>query len=84
MPIDDESFETMLARARRFSRRLDELGISRSVIEAHVCVRLQSKPQRVVLAPGETELADEILELLENPRLSPWQAHELQQAVLVN
>ena len=74
----------MLARARRFSRRLDELGISRSVIEAHVCARLQSKPQRVVLAPGETELADEILELLENPRLSPWQAHELQQAVLVN
>lgn len=73
----------MLARARRFRRQLDDLGISRSVIEANVCARLQWKPAPD-LPPGQAELADDVLGLLQNPDLSPWQAHELQRTVLLS
>jgi hypothetical protein len=80
--IPDDAYETMLARARRFRRELDGLGISRSLIDANVCARLQSKPAPD-LPPGQAELADEVLRLLQDPDLSPWQAHELQRTVLL-
>jgi len=81
--IPDDAFETMLARARRFRRQLDELGISRSVIDANVCARLQSRPPPE-LPPGQEKLADEVLRLLQNSDLSPWQAHELQRTVVLD
>ena len=83
MTIPDDAFETMLARARRFRRQLDELGISRSVIDANVCARLQSRPPPE-LPPGQEKLADEVLRLLQNSDLSPWQAHELQRTVVLD
>ena len=69
----------MKARARSFRRRLEELGsVSGPVIAANVRDRLRSRPLVSALPPAQGELADEIVALLENTKLSSWQAHELQ------
>lgn len=79
--VDDVNFQAMLRRARELRRQLDELGwVSGSAIEASVHARLKRTPQPPELPPGQGRLADEILALLENPRLSFWQSHELAQA----
>jgi hypothetical protein len=76
--VDDVKFQAMLRQAREFHKRVDELdSASGSVIVANVFTRLNGKPQPPELPPGQSRLADEILALLENPRLSPMQAHAL-------
>ena len=69
----------MLARARRFRRRVDELGtLSGPAIDGHVCDRLRARPAIVPLPPVQTELAEEIVALLEMPGLSVGEAQRLE------
>ena len=79
MPVPEEEFETMLARARSFRARIDELGIAGGAIEDCVHARLHHRPY-AVLPPGPRKLAEEIVRLLKNPELSTWQARELERA----
>jgi hypothetical protein len=76
MAVPDDEFEAMLARARRFRRRVDELGsVSGPVIEDGVHDRLADH-----LPPAQRELAETIVALLEDPRLSIPQAAQLERA----
>lgn len=81
VPVPDDEFETMLARAKSFRRRVDEIGsVSGPVIVGNVRDRLRWRADVETLPPAQGELADEILELLANPSLSPQQAHQLERA----
>ena len=77
--VDSGNFEAMLGHACEFHEQVEALGMSCDRIRAHVHGRLHwhLAPE---LPPGQAKLADEILELLENPLLSPWQTHELEWA----
>jgi hypothetical protein len=78
--VPNDEFQTMLARARNFRRRVDELGsVSGPVIAEGVRDRLR---RRLVeyLPPAQRELAEEIVTLLEHPELSQLQAAQLERA----
>jgi len=80
MPTAGDEFDTMLARARRFRRRVDELGgVSGPAIDGYVRDRLRFRPNVSLPPPAQAELADEILALLQLPSLSSHQAHRLEQ-----
>jgi hypothetical protein len=77
--IPDDEFEMMLARARRFRKRVDELGtLSSPVTDGYVRDRLRYRPDVNSLPPGQAELADEIVALLQMPSLSPQQANRIE------
>jgi hypothetical protein len=78
--VPDDAFETMLARARGFRKRVAELGLSAPMIEADVEARLHWLATGPALPSGQAKLADEILALLRNPGLSPQQAQRLESA----
>ena len=71
--VPSDEFETMLARVRRFRKRVDELGMSGTEVDANVRARLRSRPADP-LPPGQQALADEIHGFLEDSRLSAHQA----------
>lgn len=77
MAIDHVVFDSMIERAREYRRRVDELGIDGSAIDGNVLARLRGKPETADLPRASAALVDEIVALLDNHRLSPWQAHEL-------
>jgi hypothetical protein len=78
--IEDVNFQAMLDRSREFRERVDALGISSAGIRAYVHGRLHSHTQPPQLPLKQRELGDKIVELLKDPRLTPWQAHQLEQA----
>ena len=78
--IEDFEFQSMVARAREFHRRVMELGISGPAIEGAVDARLRWTVEQPDLPSGQARLVDEILGLLQHPRLSAWQKHELERA----
>lgn len=79
MAIPGDEFETMLARARSFRRRVDELGsVSGSVIDGHVRDRLHSRGNGNALPPAQADLAEEIVALLQVSSLSPQQANQIE------
>ena len=80
MAVDEVGFQRMLGRVREFHQRVSELGLSTSGIDANIRVRLHSHPHPPALPPGQTKLANEIVELLEDPRLSSWQTQQLERA----
>ena len=57
----------------------EEDGIASATIETHVQDRLRWRPTDD-LPPGQSELVDGIIELLDDPRLSPSQAAQLERA----
>jgi hypothetical protein len=82
MAVQDDEFETMLARARNFRRRADEL---RSVT-GHMVTERRTPSSRGAqpvdyLTPAQRELAEEIVALLEDSRLSVLQAGQLERAL---
>jgi hypothetical protein len=80
MAAPDDEFGTMLARVRSYRRRVDELGsVSGPVILGSVRDRRRWRPADY-LPPAQRELADEIVGLLEDPRLSALQAAQLERA----
>jgi hypothetical protein len=78
--IDDITFHSILSQAHELHARITQFAISGPGIERAVRERLQSKTQWLELSPAQEKLVVEILELLQDPRLSSWQAHELQSA----
>jgi hypothetical protein len=78
--IPNDEFETMLARARSFRRRVDELGtLSSPAIDGYVRERLRYRPDVNSLPRAQAEFADEIVALLQQPTLSLQQADRLKQ-----
>lgn len=79
MAIPEDEFETMLARARKFRRRVDELGtVSSPAIDGYVRDRLRYRRDGNPLPPAQADLADEIVALLQVSSLSPQQAHQIE------
>jgi hypothetical protein len=79
--IPSDEFATMCARARRFRRRVDELGtVSAPAIDGYVRDKLRYRPNVNSLPPAQAEFADEIVALLQVSSLSPQQAHQLERS----
>jgi hypothetical protein len=76
----DDQFETMLARARLYRKRVAELGgVSASIIKQNVRERVGLRTGSQTLTRAQDELADEILAFLRDARLSRHQAARLEQ-----
>ena len=79
--VDDVQYHAMLLRARELRRVVEELGsLSTPAIHAGVDARLRGSEKNVELPPGQRELVEEIVEILERPGLSPMQARALAHA----
>jgi hypothetical protein len=78
--VDHVVFERMLARVRQLRGRVDDLGVSRAVIDGDVYARLRRRSERMQLPPASASLVAEIVQLLDNRRLSPHQAYKLERA----
>lgn len=73
--VPDDEFETMQARTRSYRRRVAELGgVSGSLIKENVRERLRLRTASETLTRAHDELADEIIALLMDTRLSRHQA----------
>lgn len=80
MSIDDEEFQTLLEQVRELHRRTDEITRSSTRLHENVRARLNWNPDPPTLPPAQRELADEVVEVLEKPRLSSSQSRRLQRA----
>jgi hypothetical protein len=80
MPIDDVQFQTLIEQVRDLHHLADELTRANARIHANVRARLNWDPHPPVLPREQREIADEIVGLLEQRRLSSSQARRLQQA----
>lgn len=80
MSIDDEEFQSLLEQVRELHQLADELTHSKARIHANVRARLSWSQEAPALPPEQSKLADEVLEVLEQPRLSSSQARQLQRA----
>ena len=79
--VDDLEYHAMLLRARELRRVVEELGsLSATAVHAGVDARLQRKHEAGELPPGQQELVDEIVEILDRPGISPLQARGLAHA----
>lgn len=78
MAVDDRQFQTLLEQVRELHQRADELTQSSTRIHAHVRARLSWDPQPPALPPEQSELADEVVELLGRTQLSSSQFRQLQ------
>ena len=83
VPIDDVQFQTLLEQVRELHQLADELTHSSTRIHANVRARLNWDLQAPSLPPEQTKIADEIVELLEQTRLSSTQAQRLERAFFV-
>jgi len=80
MPVDDGQFQTLLDQIRELHELADELTHSRSRFDANVRARLHWYPQPPALPSDQRKIADEIIELLSERRLSSSQSRQLHQA----
>jgi hypothetical protein len=78
VPIDDREFQSLLEQVRELHQLADELTPSTTRIHANVRARLSWDPDPPTLPTEQRELADEVVEVLGRPRLSSWQARQLQ------
>jgi hypothetical protein len=78
--VADDEFVAMVGRANGFRTEVAGLGFNGSEVDANVRARLYWSPKVPVLAPGHQALANEIHELLNDPRLSAPQAAQLERA----
>ncbi len=79
--VDDLEYHAMLLRARELRRVVEELGsLTAPAIRAGVDARLERKDEAYPLPPGQRQLVDEVVEILDRPGLSPLQARGLAHA----
>jgi hypothetical protein len=78
VPIDDVEFQALLDQVRELHQIADELTHSSSRLHANVRARLSWSQEAPPLPPDQSKLADEVLEVLEKPRLSSAQSRQLQ------
>jgi hypothetical protein len=76
--VDDAQFQTLLEQVRELHQRADEITHSSTRIHANVRARLSWDPQPPVLPTEQSELADEVVELLGRTQLSSSQFRQLQ------
>jgi hypothetical protein len=82
MAVPDDEFETMLARARNFRRRADDLrSVTGHMFTGRRTPSLRGAQPVDYLSPAQRELAEEIVALLEDSRLSVLQAGQLERAL---
>ena len=80
MPIDDAEFQGLLEQVRELHQLADELTRTSGLLHANVRARLNWSHEAPPLPPEQSKLADEVVEVLEQPRLSSSQARALQRA----
>ena len=80
VPIDDAEFEALLEQVRDLHRLADELTHTSALIQANVRARLNWSHEAPPLPPDQSKIADDVVEVLEKPRLSSSQARALQRA----
>jgi hypothetical protein len=78
VPLDDKEFQALLEQVRELHQLADELTRSSTRIHANVRARLNWSQEAPALLPDQMKLADEVLEALEEPRLSSSQSRQLQ------
>ncbi len=76
--VPDDEFVAMVAGAHRLRAEVSELGFSGSEVDSNVRARLYWNPKVPDVPVGTEGLADEIHALLDNSRLSPQQAADLE------
>jgi hypothetical protein len=79
VPVDDREFQSLLEQVRELHDLADELTRSSGRLHANVRARL-SWDDPPTLPPEQRKLADQVVEVLEQPRLSARQVRELQRA----
>jgi hypothetical protein len=80
VPVDDREFQSLLEQVRELHDLADELTRSSARLHANVRARLSWEPNPPTLPPEQSKIADEVVEVLEQPRLSARQLRELQRA----
>jgi hypothetical protein len=78
--VDDVQFQALLEQVRELHQLADELTRSSTRIHENVRARLSWAEEPPSLPSDQRELADKIVELLEQKRLSSSQARQLQRA----
>jgi hypothetical protein len=77
--MDEGQFESLLEQVRDLHRRTDEITRSKTRVHDHIRARLTwSDPPSV--PSDQRELADEVVEALDTPRLSTAQSRKLWRA----
>ena len=76
MVVDDEAFQTLLDQVRELHRRTDELTRSKTRVHDNIRARL-SWNEPPSLPSDQRQLADEVVDVLDNPRLSTVQSRRL-------
>ena len=79
--LDDADFRGLLERARQLRAQVSELD-DQAEIEAAVRARVRPIPDPPEPPPRHGALIAEILELLEDARLSPYQTRDLERVLL--
>jgi hypothetical protein len=74
--IDDEIFQTLLEQVRDLHRRTDELTRSKTRVHENIRARL-SWNVAPSLPEEQREIADEVIDVLSQPRLSTSQSRLL-------
>jgi len=80
VPVDDIQFQSLLEQVRELHRVADDLTRESTRIHANVRARLAWDRNPPSLPAGQRRLADEVVEILEKPRLSSSQSRRLQRA----
>jgi hypothetical protein len=79
LAIDDEVFQTLLEQVHELHRRTDEITRSKRRVHENIRARLSwNAPPS--LPSKERELADEVVNALDTPRLSTAQSRRLWRA----
>jgi hypothetical protein len=77
--VDDEVFQTLLEQVRELHRRTDEITRSTTRVHENIRARLSwNVPPSLPLE--QREIADEVVEVLDTPRLSSVQSRQLWRA----
>jgi len=82
VPVDGKEFQSLLEQVRDLHQLADELTHSPR-IHTNVRARLYAYPDAPSLPHEQRELADKIVELVTNRRLSSKQAGQLERAFFV-
>jgi hypothetical protein len=80
VPIADDEFQSLLEQVQDLHRLADEVTRESTRTQANVRARLSGNRNPPVLPPEQRKLADEVVEVLAEPRLSSSQSRRLQRA----
>ena len=77
--MTDEEFQTLLEQVKELHRRTDEITRAKTRVHENIRARL-SWNDPPTLPPREREIADEVVNALDTPRLSTMQSRRLWRA----